>query len=310
MLAVELADRVDRPSTWIVSPIAPARLKTASPTRAQRDDPLGVEVDQADGVGEHQHPVRDPLAEAAPGRPLGVGVLGVGVAGERGEAESMSASVMVRPRVTALARSGRRSPSRPRSCHRGPAPAQRAGAARPTSRRPRAVTLRPRGGSRRRRSSSRSSAAGWSALQAGHAVAAGHPAADHVVAPACPSPSARAARPQARKSADLGIGGRRISRVGTPGGGGRTCAKAGWRTRRGRGASREHVVGAADQRHQVGRSSTARGICSCSTSLAGRADLGQVPVAHVARPRAGPARRASARSPGSRPAVKLSPRAT
>ena len=51
---------------------------------AQRDHPLGIEVDEPGGVGEHQQPVGDPLPEAAARRPLGVGVLRMGVAGERG----------------------------------------------------------------------------------------------------------------------------------------------------------------------------------------------------------------------------------
>ena len=56
-----------RPSscTRIVSPIRTGRLKLDRVEAAQRDHPLGVERHQADGVGEHQHPVGDALAEAA-----------------------------------------------------------------------------------------------------------------------------------------------------------------------------------------------------------------------------------------------------
>ena len=52
---------------------------------AQRDDPVGVEREQADGEREHKQSVGDLLAEAAAGRPRGVDVLGVRVAGQRRE---------------------------------------------------------------------------------------------------------------------------------------------------------------------------------------------------------------------------------
>ena len=75
---------------------------------AQGDDALGVEREQADGVGEHEHAVRHALAEAPLRRPLGVGVLGVPVAGQRRN-ETRSASVIVRARlVKAAPTSGRR----------------------------------------------------------------------------------------------------------------------------------------------------------------------------------------------------------
>ena len=57
---------------------------------AQRDDALGVERQQPDGEREHEQAVRDLLAEAAAGGPLGVGVLRMRVAREGGELEDVA----------------------------------------------------------------------------------------------------------------------------------------------------------------------------------------------------------------------------
>ena len=56
---------------------------------AQGDHPLGVERQEADGEGQHEQPVRDLLAEAGAGGPLGVDVLRMSVAGEVGELEDV-----------------------------------------------------------------------------------------------------------------------------------------------------------------------------------------------------------------------------
>jgi hypothetical protein len=81
-------------------------LKTASPHPAQRDHTVGVERQEAHREGEHEQPVRDLLAEARAGGPLGIDVLRVRVAGEVGELEDVRLAHRSGPAVS------NRSPSR------------------------------------------------------------------------------------------------------------------------------------------------------------------------------------------------------
>ena len=77
--------RRSRPRQRIVSPKRTGLLEGHVADAAQRDDPRRVERHQADRARQHEHPVRDALAELVRGREDGVGVQRVVVARQAGE---------------------------------------------------------------------------------------------------------------------------------------------------------------------------------------------------------------------------------